>query len=177
MFDNHFFSEPDIEITFFNKGNVLADDCSFCNDGSTPSDKYDFVTLVMRDLAKALGFYWRYHTVQNGSVVIQKDNMIPFEEAIGGGTDGKSLYKKATQGELLIDEGLKLYAPPVWDPNRSLQYFIPDSTIKITQLLSYDFGRGTVVHDINDFNTRNLFHTLLTWDGDNTVDGSTPVDM
>ena len=60
---------------------------------------------------------------------------------------------------------ISLYAPSVWDEERSLNYFIPTSSKKISELLSYQFGKGTVVRDIASDDTYRMFSCLLNWTG------------
>lgn len=161
-----FFNQPDITITY--NQNMLGD-FSFSL-YSTPVDKYDFVTVVLRDIAKGLGFISGF-TADTNMEVFHSINRIPtyYEEVIQNaiGTDNPHVaYINSTQGQLPLSVqnygNLKLYAPHVWKNGVSLNYFIPDSTKRITELLAYDFGRGSVIRNITD-RYHILFKYLHGW--------------
>lgn len=69
-----------------------------------------------------------------------------------------------------------VYSPQTWDKERSLNYFIPNENQKITQLLSYDFGRGTVIRDVASYDTYWFFRNILRWKGDIAVGLSSSAD-
>lgn len=50
---NSFFSSPDMTLTY---NSDMLDEMYFTQDAKS-TDKYDFVTLVLRDIAKGMGFY------------------------------------------------------------------------------------------------------------------------
>ncbi len=161
--DSTFFEENDITITY---NEDRLDEISFSLE-STPVNKYDFVSLVIRDIARGLGFC-------SGIVGNEKDKTLgiptthplPFEAIIRralGSSDPKVAYSNATKGSLLISNGMKLYAPEIWENGVSLNYFIPDGKNKISEVLSYDFGKGTVMRDISDTNYESLFRQCIRW--------------
>lgn len=134
------------------------------------TDKYDFVTFVLRDLARLLGFCWTNQgNSVNQTLDIQGEKLTPFEQVIAEGigtTDIYEAYKNATRGFLDISikygNKMKLYAPDPWVKGVSLNYFIPDSNHKLTEILSYKIGRGSVIRDISD-NYSDLFKYGLGW--------------
>ncbi len=65
--------------------------------------------------------------------------------------------------------GIKLYAPETWADGMSLNYFIPDDTYALSNSLSYQFGRGSIVRDINDKYANDIFRRLLGWKNDLAV--------
>lgn len=176
--DLSFFEETDFTITY-NK--AMLDMFSFTL-YSTPTNKYDFVTLVLRDIAKGLGFSSKIR----GSSLTQKidiiENQYPtkFEERIWsalGTNDSQEAYRNATQGELQIyGEHMKLYAPTEWVDGLSLNAFVPDTVYRLTELLSYQFGKGSVVRNIADSSYPTIFRHLLGWWGD-LVTGDNSVDI
>lgn len=96
-------------------------------------------------------------------------------------------YNRATQGTLsvnLLGYGVvQMYAPTTWANEVSLNYFVPDSTKKITELLSHDFGKGYAIRDIShDYSS--LFRNSLGWNvmittgesGNNNTDNSFSTD-
>lgn len=169
------FYEHDIIITYYNKGNTLKNKCSFSLDEIADNTKFDFVTLALRDMAKGFGFTWQYNNPNNWPNI--NNNITAYEysvlRALGyfePNCTQASMLTNATQGSLEIDNGnWELYAPNEWDKNNSLATFIPNENKKITQLLSYDFGKGSIIRDISDFSTIDFFEDLLYWKGDNTV--------
>ena len=169
------FSEPDALIRYYNYGNKITKNCSFSLKGEPNSKYYDFVTVVLRDLAKAFGFSWRYSTVKSGRIAYNTKRLLPYEKNIINAlnsTAGSLNLDDVTRGEVNLQLSrltFHFYAPTTWDKERSLNYFIPDSNLKITQLLSYDFGRGSVIRDINDSQLEDVFTDLLYWKGDIAV--------
>lgn len=165
--DSSFFEKPDI-VLVYNKNNL--DDFSFSLNANSV-DKYDFVTLVLRDIAKALGFSTNF-TVDTFKKKINftGKKTTPMETIVSKvlGGDPYVAYEKATNNKLDIyipELGTcSLYAPAVWNNGVSLNSFLPDSSKKITELLTYNFGRGTVYRDIQDYDYLNIFDKFLHWD-------------
>lgn len=171
------FVEPDITLTYYNKSGKLVDNCSFSIGNLSDNNYYDFVTLVLRDLAKSFGLVWRYTNVRNEQFRINKNDILPYESlalsAAGYNlrTEQGSLhdaYMNSLQDTLRVvvnrTDVWSLYAPSTWNTVGSLNCFFADNQKKITQLLSPDFGRGTVVRDLSDRHTCNMFRDLLSWD-------------
>lgn len=163
---SEFFAKPDISITY---NETLLDEFSYSL-YATPLNKYDFVTVVLRDIAKGLGISSRILAdVNNNKILYMGGGISPFERyvysAIGYG-DGIQAYVNATKGSLPISieeyGTLSLYAPFPFKNGVSLNSFIPDSNKNITQLLTYEFGRGTIIRDITD-DYANLFKYGLGW--------------
>lgn len=145
---------------------------------STPVNKYDFVTLVLRDIAKGLGYMSAFTADNNIGAFHDTDRPLTYYESIIynaiGTSDVYTAYTNSTQGTLpfvVPNYGtLNLYAPNIWQNGVSLNCFIPDSTKKITELLTYNFGKGTVIRDIvDDYNT--LFQSLHGWQTYNLTTG------
>lgn len=173
------FYEYDVRITYYNKGEKLKDNCSFSLDEVIDNTKYDFVSLVLRDIAKGFGVMWQYNNPNLWPYVINVDGITPYESmvlrALGFwdiNMSQNSMYTNATQGSLELNDIWNLYAPKEWNANYSLSTFIPTDGNKISKLLSYDFGKGSVVRDICDASTSSLFSDLLYWKGDVLVGGS-----
>lgn len=181
------FTTPDIILTYYNKDNKLMNNCKFSVDDIPDSRYYDFVTMVLRDLAKAFGLVWRYSNVQNGMLHIDNNNIIPFEkkilESLGyySNYNAQDAYQQALQGPINIDDWL-VYSPAVWDPTLSLNYFVSDGSNNLASLLRAEFGKGCVIRDIKSDNTYNLFSSILHWCGDivtglRSVDSATPTPI
>lgn len=170
--DETLINYPDFQITY-NKQQI--DEFCFSLDASqVPSDKYDFVTVVLRDIARALGFFSDLTAnINNRKVLFTGTLPTPFEKLIRDAlstTDGKEAYERATNGSFAVKD-LNLYAPDPWINGVSLNYFIPDEQYKITQLLDYKWGRGDVIRDISDYYT-GIFYTYLGWTENYTVGNS-----
>ena len=169
-----FFTKPDITITY-NKS--LLNEFSYSL-YATPVDKYDFVTVALRDIAKGLGFASSFtadsstHTFHMTSRALTCYEKV-IREAIGT-EDASAAYVNSTQGELNITVpyygNLKLYAPTSWQNGISLNYFVPDSTKNISELLTYDFGKGSVIRNIVDDYDK-LFESLHGWQTYNVATG------
>ncbi|WP_302976859.1 hypothetical protein [Paraprevotella clara] len=162
-----FFDKADISITY---NEDLLDEFSYSL-YATPLDKYDFVTVALRDIAKGLGISSRIMAdVANKKIIYTGGGTSPYEEwiysAIGGGNASQA-YVNATKGSLPVKIDrygtLSLYAPSPFQNGVSLNAFIPDPNKNITQLLTYEFGRGTVIRDITD-NYQSLFKYGLGWE-------------
>lgn len=174
-----FFNKPDIVITY-NKSMLNSFSYSLDN---TPVNKYDFVTVVLRDIARGLGF--SFNMTANSQKQILEDARRPLtyyenivRRAIGGNNLSEA-YTNATQGSLTLSVNyynniLHLYAPTVWQNGISLNYLMPEEQKKITELLSYNFGKGSVVRNIVD-NYKNIFYDFQGWKTYNLTTGYSPV--
>lgn len=164
--DISFFENEDFNITYYK--DIIDENCSFWLSNTCESGKYDFVTVALRDLAKGFGLIWDIN-LEIQSIV--KSNLTSFQrfvdDALMPYTNRLQALNKATKGSLGITDGenisYSLYAPAQWNNNESLRYFIPNSTKKITQLMRYDFGRETLVRNLNDANMHWFFRSLLNW--------------
>lgn len=149
-------SVPDMEITYNKK---YFDQMSFSiADDST--DKYDFVTLALRDIAKGLGMTSSIRPDQNNTgSLAHMERMSPFERkiisAIGG--IGKEGYANATKGEVELCEGFTLYAPKDWTVGLSLQTTVPSQKLGLSRLMDYRFGKGFVMRNFCDKELADIF--------------------
>ncbi|RHL34409.1 hypothetical protein DW026_12855 [Segatella copri] len=166
------FMEPEITITYYNYNHNLENLCSCSLDGTVDQEHYDFVTMALRDIAKSFGLVWSSKKIRVPEKLNIPASPTPFETHVlmSLGANPTVAYKKATMGNPVLvntEEGynISLYAPSVWDEERSLNYFIPTSSKKISELLSYQFGKGTVVRDIASDDTYRMFSCLLNWTG------------
>ena len=164
--------KPDITVVY---NSERLDEFSFSLD-ATPEGKYDFVSVALRDLVRGLGFStsFRYNPQTKG-LDYPRQELLPFEcvvkQYLGNEDDPQARLAAATRGELELKQanqqkGLRIYAPSVWQKGLSLNYFIPDSTIAITNILSYNFGKGTVARSLHDNYSASIFYYLLGWRGD-----------
>ncbi len=163
IYFSDYYSEdfPDISIIYNNK---FKDEFSFSLNNKA-EDKYDFVSVVLRDLFRGLGFNSNFKkNAKNNALEPLARYKTAFEshviEALGDSTL-EGLYEKATQGEVALYPDLKLYAPTEWQENISLNYFIPNDKLSLTKVLAYDFGRGTICRDLSKGYF--FFEDLLDW--------------
>lgn len=151
----------------YNKNRM--DELSFSLDPQ-PTDKYDFVTIALRDIARLLGFYWGKQGEPAMQILnIQGEFLTPFEKIIAKNiteSDISEAYRQTTQGTFTIEiswyNTVQLYAPNPWIKGTSLNYFIPDPTKKLTEILSYKVGKGSVIRNITD-NYPAIFRDALNW--------------
>ena len=156
-------SKPDITITY-NKQKL--DDISFSL-GVNPGEKYDFISVAIRDIIRGLGFYHNFiYNPLDNEIQNNKDTKLPFEvkidEALGLNLSPNERLANATQGELPIFQSLKLYAPETWENGVSLNYFIPNDAYQISKILSHEFSKGMVYRSLNE-NSIYIFSELLGW--------------
>ncbi|MCM1489371.1 MAG: hypothetical protein NC095_00885 [Muribaculum sp.] len=158
---------PDIEITY---NEQKLGELSFSIE-SDPGDKYDFVSLAIRDIFIGLGLSssFRYNPSSN-ELLNPAQEMTPFENLIDkslGKSDSSTRLIKATSGSVIlsydISKSLKLYAPHEWEKGVSLNSFIPQEDCDISNILSYNFGKGTVYRSLNDDYKDFVFRELLGW--------------
>lgn len=165
---------PDIAITY-NKQRL--DEIYFSLD-TNPGEKYDFVSLAIRDLLIGLGIShsYVYNPVTNG---LQNpfQEMTPFEwyidKKLGNNGDAVARLANATKGEFSLGS-LKLFAPTTWINGVSLKYFIPQDNSCVSKILSYDFCKGMVTRSLNDNYSYFIFRELLGWKYSFPVSTSTP---
>ncbi len=159
FFDNP--SLPDITITY-NRNSL--NDCSFSIDEKL-ENKYDFVTIALRDLARGLGFrcgLYRDTDTTDGLSLGRKPTLYESDIWSRLTENGQSPYENATKGSLSTYVG-NLYAPEKWVDGVSLNYFYPDSMNPLTELLQYEFGKGCLIRNISDSNLGYIFSTHLGW--------------
>lgn len=176
--DTSIFENNDITITY----NVnLIDDCDFSLDGTPNVNKYDFVTVVLRDIAIGLGFTTNFTAdVTNKKFNITNGRLTPFESlvmnslntddpfvAFTNATKGKVEISLQTWGGTVFDS-LSIYAPNTWINGKSLRFMIPDDN-PISKLLTYDFGKGYVMRDLSGVDWDDIFCGALDWRRDLTT--------
>ncbi len=155
--------EPDITITY---NPSMFEDISFSID-TDAGQKYDFVTVALRDLLIGMGFLSRYiyNPITKGIELSTSDNMTPFEmfieQALGNPSDGVVRLKAATKGSLNV-HGYTLYAPTTWVNGVSLNHFM-GSGDALSDILSYTFGRGTVIRSLGGSSVH-MCRYLLGWE-------------
>lgn len=161
--------QPDIFITY---NSLMLGDFSFSL-GLPESDQYDFVSIALRDILVGLGLTnsFRYNPITKGLDAPAK--LTPYEVLIENklnSSNSTTRLASATKGQLSLVSTPKytvnLYAPTTWTSGVSLRYFNPEENLDFTQILSKDFGRGTVVRSLSDNNHSCLFVDLLNWKPD-----------
>lgn len=146
---------PDMCITY-NKNLFNTTNISFSL-SSASTTKIDFVTQALRDIAVGLGFCT--HFVPSNNQLELPDTMVysGLEKLVKSTittTNWSTAYNMATQGSLTVSiptyGTLTLYAPQTWIQGLSLSTFIPNSQSGISQLMTWQFGKGTVIRNIAD---------------------------
>lgn len=141
---------------------------SFSLEGTSMA-KIDFVTQVLRDIAAGLGFGTSFVPFNNQLQLYGAAAYTGLENLVVNAintNDGYLAYQRATQGTLAITipsyGTLYLYAPTTWQQGLSLNTFIPSEQSGISRLLTYQYGKGTVIRDITD-DYYNLFYNGFGW--------------
>lgn len=141
---------------------------SFNLDAEAVQDKYDFVTLSMKNIAIGLGLGNRIMANPAEQKILFNDNShTPFEKRILdniGWTDASDAYLKATAGNVNVGYGMLLYAPSPFQNGISLRNTVPAGSNPINYLLAYDFSKGYVMRDIANYDWNSFFGKFLNWD-------------
>lgn len=164
--------KTDITITY---NSDMLNQCDFSLDGQPNENKYDFVTVVMRDIALGLGFGTSYSADEaNEEIIFTGERLTPFEYLIKESLntdDPHQAFINATQGSVEIPlksftqpklRSISVYAPQVWVNGKSLRLLIPNDN-PISKLLSYDFGKGYIMRDLSGVNWDMIFSDALDW--------------
>ena len=135
----------DMTITY---NRSMVEEFSFDLDGDC-GDKYDFVTLALRDIATGFGIGCSFKADNERGTIIFPDCLTPFEQEIVKviGTDPSQAYLNATGGNVTV-AGFELYAPKEFEEGKSLSLMIPREGDALSNLFRYDFDKGTVVRNI-----------------------------
>lgn len=158
----------DIEITY-NK--QLLTELSFSLDNN-PEDKYDFISIALRDIIKGLGlssdFKYDYINKElNQPARFLTDFERNINQALGEKNSPAVKLANATKGQLDIPynsvKRLQLYAPSTWKNLISLNYFLPQEDSDVSNLLAHDFCRGMVYRSLSDNYNDVIFKQILGW--------------
>ncbi len=173
---------PDIEITY---NSQKLDEFSYSLE-SDVCQNYDFVSLAIRDLLIGLGLSssYRYNPITK-ELSNPTHGMTPFEQfvdkVLGNYGDNSTRFIEATKGELALtfdlNHSLKLYAPSQWQNGVSLNYFIPQADNSISNILAYNWGRGSVTRSLNDDYSGLVFGDLLGWKANFSVGTNSPTPV
>ena len=152
-----FFDSPDGIITFSND-DIFSYSLDFVTE-----DKYDFVTVALRELCKVLGFCFTSRTnnvdrtidVTRESIALYDEYALAsvYDRYLQNGYDPVNAYNYATSGNATImfnpyggtETENDLYSPPIFEKYRSLSFFKPDEANNETKLMQLDLPRGTSI--------------------------------
>lgn len=158
----------DAEITYYNGNDCIVENCDFSID-HIGQDKYDFVSMALRDMIKAMGFVFTSYPPSQIPSKLRRKNYLEREilssEPAFSSDNLTSVFTQGTYS-LEKDEQYTFYAPKTWKSGVSMNYFVPDTTNKVTTLLGYNFGIGTSIRDISSQKTIKFFRELLGWQAD-----------
>lgn len=157
-----FFEWPDGQITF------SEDDIYSYSLDHVTDDKYDFITVSLRELCKIMGFSF---TVPGDNVKkvlnINEDNLLSFDKLFVSlhPLDPQGDYNKAVSGNVTVNFGFypefpyKMYSPSIFENGRSLSYFETNETNNETKLMQPDLPRGTSIRYVGAWLQR-FFETI-----------------
>jgi hypothetical protein len=138
-------------------------------DGSTPSQKFDLVTVVIHEICHGLGFYDSMNT--DGSLGWWGINSFPMiydtfieDQLRRRLTDTLKYFNYSTElyqvltGNMVFFNGpllsnftsgqrAKLYAPSVWDPGSSISHLDEEATLQLNSLMTPFIDPGEAIHN------------------------------
>lgn len=170
-------SVPDVEFLVHNPDIEIVYNVQRLNEMSfslepTPGQKFDFVSLVIRDIFIGLGLSssFRLNPITE-ELLNPSHELTPFEKFIdnvlGNNGDPTTRLEEATKGELLLRDNnlraLRLYAPSPWQNGISLNFFVPQEDCNISDVLAFDFCKGKVSRSLSDDYSNFIFRDLLGW--------------
>ncbi len=157
-----FLLSEDMTITY---NSAMLSEFSF-NLDAVPENKYDFVSLALRDIALGLGFGHSISAVNSEQRIEYSESKPTLYESIIMdviGRDPYEAYKNATRGTLNIGY-LTLYAPDPFQNGKSLRYIVSSVESGFNKIMSPDLCKGVAVRDISGVNYELLFRNLFDWD-------------
>ena len=161
-------NQPDLSANF-NK----AINWYFGTDGNTPGLMYDFVSVVLHEIAHGLGFYGFFYVEgdEGGFGNWEYGDLTSFDCLVEGHdhnrlTDSSNFSNPSTQLKNALVSGLlyanspvalangsnsrpRLYAPSTWDSGSSIYHLNSNNypSGNENSLMTHSFGRGQAVHD------------------------------
>ena len=166
--------QSDIEASF----NKDFANWYFGTDGNTPTNQYDFVSVVLHELTHGLGFVGHFYT--DGGRGGYGDDALPavFDKAVQNKTGQKlvntalfsnpsvKLYQQLTSGWLTFDTQItqgsfpRLYAPTIWDTGSSI-YHLNETTYPAgdaNSLMTPFSGKGEAIHNPGETTLSVMYH-------------------
>lgn len=143
-----FFKSLDGEITF------SEDEIYSYSLDHVADNKYDFITVSLRELCKIMGFCFTIRGDNVNKVLdISEDNLLSFDKLFVSlyPLDPQGDYNRAVSGNVTIDFGFpsrfpyKIYSPSIFENGRSLSYFEINEANNETKLMQPDLPRGTSI--------------------------------
>lgn len=167
--------DDDIQITY--NGSLLSE--MYFGLDEEVVDKYDFVSLALRDIAKGLGFCTYFDFDMERYEIIMPDEaekLTPFMAAVCH----KLLLPPNRYPEFSddIEDALKvpfsynstynlyLYNPGNWQYGVSLNYTVNERNDAVERLLDYRFGKGYVMRDLSGCDWKDALACILDWRAD-----------
>lgn len=147
--ENDFINNTDAIITF----NSNKSFCYNTDVDNIPSDKYDFITVAIQAIGKALGFYMMAY--YNGAYLFQFNNSNKYTKYIMN--DNNSIGYTNTLA--YINNRWALYRPSVYNTYYSLNYFTVSATNDETQFMQPGIPLGTAIRYIGN-SMQDVFYVL-----------------
>ena len=147
------------------------------NSTAVPVNKYDFVTVALQAIGKALGFLTNTAIVGNNQL-IRLEPRNEFTSVILG-NDGVQNYKKAVSGTASFSgkgKNWALYCPATFDYKFALNYFASDPNNNETLLMQPGIPKGVAIRYIGT--AMQSFFDFCGWNKRNiAVGGSASFDF
>lgn len=154
-----FINETDAEITFTSR-NVFDfnTDSLQCN-----PNKYDFITVAIQAIGKALGFYLQAY--YDGQYLCPFDSANVYTYYVYERMGNMTYQNAINSGNMSIVKGNKswpLYCPATYNSNFSLAYFAINATDDETMFMQPGISKGTVVRHLGE--SMQAVFSAMGWD-------------
>ncbi len=147
--ENDFISNTDAIITF----NSNKSFCYNTDVDNMPSDKYDFISVAIQAIGKALGFYMMAY--YDGTNLNQFNNSNTYTQYVMN--NNSSIAYTNTLAS--INNRYQLFRPSVYNTNYSLNYFVVSAANDETQFMQPGIPMGSAIRYIGD-SMQDVFYVL-----------------
>ena len=127
-------------------------------------DKYDFITVAIQAIGKALGFYLQAN--YEGGYLVLQENPNSYSEYVVGLLNGKK-YNDAISGSPIClsyytnNNNWPLYSSPIYEPAYTFSHFSADASNEETAFMQPGISKGTAIRHIGS-SMRDVF-SIMGW--------------
>lgn len=147
------------------------------NNKAVPTNKYDFVTVALQAIGKAVGFFTNSAVVGGNQLLILRPSN-KYTVKVLNGSESQN-YQKAVSGKASFSgkgKSWALYSPPTFDHRFALNYFVSDPNNSETLLMQPGIPKGTAIRYIGT--SMQSFFDFCGWNERNiAVGGGADFDL